>query len=194
MDESVCNAEGCQKPLKSRGYCSMHSTRLSRHGNLEGKRPLGRTIEDRFWSHVVKSSDPDGCWTWDGARQQPFGYGMFGVTSKRIVGAHRFSYQLRHGAIPEGLQVCHHCDNPPCVRPDHLFLGTAVDNSRDMVSKGRANFPKRRTHCPQGHPYDEANTVIRKDGYQSCRICRTAWSRASAARRKTRRQAERGNK
>ena len=91
--------------------------------------------EKRFWSYVDKTSA--GCWEWKGGRRTSEGYGGFGITSKRVVLAHRFSFESMFGPIPEGFLVCHHCDNPPCVRPDHLFLGTKADNAHDRDSKGR---------------------------------------------------------
>jgi len=81
----------------------------------------------------------DSCWLWTGSVTSA-GYGvassLFGGTTS---GAHRLAWELTHGLIPSGLIVCHHCDNPPCVRPDHLFLGTHLDNSNDMRSKGRCS-------------------------------------------------------
>lgn len=68
----------------------------------------------------------------------PAGYGNFSVAGVSI-SAHRFSWELHHGPIPAGMFVCHRCDNPPCVRPDHMFLGTNADNNRDMRDKGRAS-------------------------------------------------------
>lgn len=141
----------------------------------------------RFWSWVDKSGD---CWVWTGVRRPKVygyarGYGQVSVNQK-LLAAHRVSWQLPHGPIPEGLQVCHRCDNPPCVRPDHLFLGTSADNRHDAVVKGRAKAPvhPRRTECRQGHPYDEANTYWTANGVQACRTCRRQWSLASYHRRK----------
>lgn len=91
------------------------------------------SIDARFWEHVQKS---DGCWEWQGARDGG-GYGYFSSGSGRVR-AHRFSYTLANGPIPDGLYVCHTCDNPPCVRLDHLWLGTRADNNRDRDRKGRA--------------------------------------------------------
>ena len=88
---------------------------------------------ERFWSKVKKT---EGCWLWMGARD-PDGYGSFRVGS-RGTHAHRIAYALKVGHIPPGLSVLHRCDNPPCVRPDHLFLGTQLDNVNDMAKKGRA--------------------------------------------------------
>jgi hypothetical protein len=91
-------------------------------------------IEDRFWTHVTKA-DGDGCWTWNTAK--PGEYGRLGIGGSNDL-AHRYSWTLHNGPIPNGLYVLHKCDNRPCVRPDHLFLGTHIDNVRDMCAKGRA--------------------------------------------------------
>lgn len=88
---------------------------------------------DRFWSRVKKT---EGCWTWTGAKISGYGDLRVSVTVHQL--AHRFSWELHHGPIPAGLHVLHRCDNPPCVRPDHLFLGTNDDNVADSVNKGRA--------------------------------------------------------
>lgn len=91
-------------------------------------------VEDRFWSFVSKSDD-EGCWEWSGHRDKN-GYGTLAISS-RPVGAHRVSWTINYGPIPDGLCVLHRCDNPPCVRPDHLFLGTSQDNTIDMIRKNR---------------------------------------------------------
>jgi len=94
-----------------------------------------RPLEERFWAKVEKST---GCWNWTAAKN-PKGYGIFCIEKKTnsLELAHRVSYRLHYGAIPEDLRVLHHCDNPTCVRPDHLFLGTDGDNTADKVAKNR---------------------------------------------------------
>src|SRR6476660_6501286 len=103
---------------------------------------------DRFWAGVDKSDT--GCWNWAKSKTKA-GYGTLRSYDNVLLYAHRFSWELHHGPIPPKLYVCHHCDNPGCVRPDHLFVGTHNDNMQDMLKKGRgsANRNKAKTHCPQ---------------------------------------------
>ena len=93
-------------------------------------------VEERFWRYAKKGST---CWLWTGATND-YGYGVIGVgrRSQGLVRAHHVSWKIYHGAWPKSAEIIlHKCDNPPCVNPDHLFLGTLKDNSMDMMRKGR---------------------------------------------------------
>jgi|SRR5579864_39387 len=97
-----------------------------------------KSLADRFWDKVGNRFSTGECWSWIGAKSSA-GYG---ILSKKPgpspLYAHRISWELNNGPIPHGACVLHRCDNPPCVNPDHLFLGSKRDNSRDMAAKGRA--------------------------------------------------------
>jgi len=94
-----------------------------------------RNTEQDFWNKVDKITTPNGCWEWQGYIM-PDGYGRFNYQMKGK-SAHKCSYTFTYGDIPEGLVVMHICDNPRCVRPSHLKLGTYADNSKDMTDKNR---------------------------------------------------------
>lgn len=131
-------------------------------------------LPQKFWDKV--SPEPNsGCWLWTASGDQ-HGYGRFGVPKEyRTVLSHRFSYEKLVGCA-ENLFVCHKCDNPFCVNPHHLFIGTQDDNMQDMSKKGRHklnNNPlnnKEKTHCLNGHEFNEKNTRLWK-GHRICRIC-----------------------
>ena len=137
---------------------------------------LRELAKTRLLSRVEKT---DSCWLWRGALNSR-GYGSMGFMKRGWL-AHRLSYTVFKGDIPDGLFVCHSCDNPPCVNPDHLWVGTASDNQRDAVSKGRAAFIdsphfRLRSHCKYGHEYSVVGVFeyVKSDGRvsRSCMECR----------------------
>ena len=125
---------------------------------------------DRFWDKVDKTGE---CWIWTASKNKK-GYGRFGFGSRAQL-AHRVSWLLSNGEIPDGMLACHTCDNPPCVNPSHLWLGTQKDNVVDMSSKGRHGCTKK-THCVHGHEYTIENTGTQKtakNGFQRyCKECK----------------------
>lgn len=96
-----------------------------------------KPIAERFWKFVLKPDTEDGCWTWVGGTTTA-GYGIIGAGGRNGASllAHRVSWEIHNGPITDGLFVCHHCDNPSCIRPSHLFLGTQKDNLQDASRKG----------------------------------------------------------
>lgn len=100
-------------------------------------------MNERFWSKVDKRG-PDECWLWT-AHTNRDGYGRVGF-DRKVMYAHRLSFEMANGPIPDGMHVLHRCDNPGCVNPSHLFFGTHLDNMRDMLAKGRRWLPKGESH------------------------------------------------
>lgn len=90
---------------------------------------------EEFWALLDRAGD---CWTWPRSTTRPGGYGRIMIRGRKVL-THHFAWELTSGAIPDGMRVLHRCDNPRCVRPDHLFLGTQADNVHDMWAKGRAD-------------------------------------------------------
>ena len=140
MTNDCCSIDGCEKKCNAKGLCSTHYMRERRNGNMPiGTRARG-TVEERFHRHYEKT---DNCWIWLG-RLFGKGYGSIGLGGKgaKQVLAHRLSYQIHKGPIPDGMVVMHKCDNPRCVNPDHLEAGTQSQNIKDAFSRGRKiNLP-----------------------------------------------------
>lgn len=151
----------CQKTF----YTPLYRV-LSGRGKFCGRRcywahktTVRRPLTDRFWEKVEKTP---GCWLWTGSCTEK-GYGSIGSGGRD--GSHliasRVSWELYFGPIPAGLWVLHRCDDPACVRPDHLFLGTAADNTADMVSKGR------HAHGQTSGPYTRPDRIARGERHGS---------------------------
>lgn len=129
---------------------------------------------------------PDECWPWTGAVTGK-GYGKISL-AYRHRNAHRVAFELWHGPIPDGLLVCHRCDNRPCCNPAHLFVGTAKDNAEDMMAKGRWKRPPATvvlsSACPNGHPYVDGSWARAKEGHRTCRVCQRDAKRRWRARKR----------
>jgi len=126
----ACGSEmtyNCKKGLAYSVENNKPCRRCSQSTRIRVKTP----VEQRFWSKVEKTAS---CWNWTGYKN--YGYGIIRINYENI-GTHRYSWELHNGKIPDKLCVLHKCDNPKCVNPDHLFLGTPKDNIDDKVSKMR---------------------------------------------------------
>lgn len=158
-----------------RRACLLQLPRLGRVVPLS--RAAGGTVRTvallaaRFWDKVAIDR---GCWLWTAGTRHGYGAISEGGRGSPMIMAHRFSWEFHFGPIPDGLGVLHKCDNPPCVNPAHLFLGTQGDNMRDKAVKGR-DFARNRgiTHCKHGHEFTPENTYIQPHRRRRhCRACR----------------------
>lgn len=135
-------------------------------------------LYERILSKVAK--DPFlGCWNWTGPyhKNRPYPGNRYGYISIRrgtgkwnCIGTHRAMWIALHGEIPKTTYICHRCDNPLCVNPEHLFSGAAKDNTHDMLAKNRHNNGKK-THCKRGHPLSGDNVYVAKGGVRHCKTC-----------------------
>lgn len=127
----------CDRPAWGHSLCKKHLDRLYRLGTVELP-----TDADRFWAKVNRNGD-DECWPWQGSCH-PKGHG-YAVKEGRVVYAHRLSLEMHLGrSLIEGAMACHHCDNPPCVNPAHLYEGNSQSNVDDMIARGRAYWQRRK--------------------------------------------------
>lgn len=131
---ATCSLPDCSDRRYAKGFCKRHYQQQWATGSPAIRRPNPHgPPEERFWRYVDVRSAGE-CWTWNGHRDKD-GYGTLRV-GRTQMRAHRFSYELHNGPIPDGELVRHACDNPPCCNPSHLGLGDHVDNMRDRVASG----------------------------------------------------------
>lgn len=129
-------------------------------------------LPERFWTKCIPEPN-SGCWLWFGCLVR--GYGQIHAVSGKRVKAHRLSYEVLAGPIPDGLVLDHRvCQTPCCVNPAHLEPVTPHENM--LRGKAPTAHNARKTHCAKGHPYDEANTYVSKKG-RECRECHRVWGR-----------------
>ncbi len=137
------------------------------------------TYKGKDYDDLVVKGAPGQCWLWVGGHNN-MGYGMH-----KCCLAHRVAYERMHGPIPEGMMVCHSCDNPGCINPDHLWLGTNADNQRDASRKLRQPAQSK-THCLHGHEFTDENTIRRGFRARQCRECgRISQRKYQSKKRKT---------
>lgn len=178
-----CTIEGCDKPSRKRTYCVRHYGRWKRLGDanyiMPPRRGHGETWTREQWVKVFNSRfqrTDSGCLEWAGHLNK-HGYGRFVFDGKQWF-THRLAYVLGVGDIPNGLMVCHHCDNPPCGEIGHLFLGTAADNLADMRAKGRGVIPT--SAVGEQHP----RTSLTEDAVRGIRIAYAEGENQSAIARR----------
>lgn len=178
-----CIVEGCTKPGRraaSNGFCEMHYYRFRRYGSTDPGPRAHLPLSERFHRHVEKT---DSCWIWTGALDG-HGYGQTSANGRRLA-AHRVSFELSKGSIPEGMDIDHLCRNPRCVNPDHLEAVTRGENTRRGILHQviSAKAAARKT-CGKGHPWTPENTYLDPAGKRRCRSCeRINWDKCAAKRR-----------
>ena len=128
MKIKTCQIDDCENKHVARGLCGKHYHRLWKNNEIKI-----RTAKERFEEKYIPVTE-SGCWLWQGPLDSG-GYGRFLIKKTKL--AHRASWMIFIGQIPDGMCVCHKCDVPSCVNPNHLFLGTTNDNIQDMVNKDR---------------------------------------------------------
>lgn len=137
------------------------------------RRQPSKNLAERWKAICDLAIHENGCWLWPGTLSQS-GYGEVKINYKRH-SVHRLSWEMTHRSSPGDLLVCHKCDVPRCFNPEHLFLGTGSDNSKDCYQKKR-HLKALVTHCVHGHAYDDANTLFQDRGRgrrsRVCRACR----------------------
>lgn len=176
----VCSISGCGSPHHARGFCGAHYARWRKYGDPL-KETFARhsgTLEERFWTKVNKDGpipqrrpELGPCWLWTGSVDK-HGYGQLTTHSHtplaKTYRSHRLAYEFINGPIPDGLEPDHLCRVHSCVNPSHLEPVPHEENMRR--GNGWAGRNIRKTHCPQGHPYDLLNTYFTKTG-RDCRTC-----------------------
>lgn len=169
MGKSTCSFSECVRYTRSKGLCNGHYEQQRKGKQLTPlESRLQGTYEERFWQCVQKTEDH---WLWTaplvygGAKG---GYGALSVRNRHVL-AHRFSYELLVGPIPDGFVVDHCCKNTGCVRPTHLEAVTIGENV--LRGSGFAAVNARKTHCLRGHEYTSENTLSTRTG-RECRTCR----------------------
>lgn len=155
-----CSVEGCTVKHYARMYCVRHYVRFMKHG----VHPTLHPIRLQFWEKAAVTANPDKCWVWQKALNM-WGYGTIGSNPQKLHSAHRMAYFLFYGVHPGELQVLHRCDNPPCINPHHLFLGTNADNVKDKMAKGRHRAGKK-PHGRANHPVGERNPAAKLSSAQ----------------------------
>ncbi len=170
----VCKSIRCDRLTVARSMCHKHWKIWRKGGDIHAKSKAEKAVQERFMERV--DQQVDGCWIWQGPVRGNEGmkYGSVWYQGGTI-GAHQLSVILfkrfrRADLGSEDSLVLHHCDVPLCVNPEHLYVGSRSENSRDKIARGRCAHANK-THCPNGHKYTPENTYISKQNMRSCKAC-----------------------
>ena len=191
MADGTCKVDGCDIPVPcpggARGMCVKHYKRWKKHGDPLKVFPhgyRGKTDEERFWEKVdrhgpIPAHRPDlgPCWVWTPPSRNDAGYGVFSLAATpeqpgrkpRLIGAHKFSYELVHGPVGDGLELDHLCRNPSCVNPAHLEPVTHRVNTLRGTSPAAEHA--RQETCSEGHEYDRLATRGNGRVSRRCSVC-----------------------
>lgn len=184
---TTCTVPICDRPQESKGLCHGHAEYLRRTGTMPTKALQTRGNPQARFDAKVDRGDGSGCWLWKGATDGEGRYGAM-LYEGRVQRAHRIALALAGSPVPEGMDVDHLCRVTLCVRPDHLEVVTHRTNVLRGESRQAANAAK--THCPAGHPYDEANTYVMPGGGRACRACNRATGAERQRRYRARKRAQ----
>ena len=174
--EEKCPAPGCPRGIQVAGYCDKHYRRMKNHGSLD--LPPKPTEPERFWAKVDKSGD---CWEWTGHVRKD-GSGQF-RRGDHVVNAHRVSYELTHGPIPDALEIDHLCRNRSCVNPSPKHLEAVPKPVNILRGIGEGAKHARKTHCTHGHPLSGDNIYPNSLPERRCITCARDNARRNKARR-----------
>lgn len=140
-----CSLDGCFENAFAKTYCKRHYKQFARTGKVILKRAGNHgSVQERFWNFVDKGKDED-CWIWQGGKDKD-GYGNIRTPTTQLR-AHRVSYEMHKGKIPKGLLIRHTCHNTSCVNPNHLLVGTVLQNARDKVEACRQPVNEKHANC-----------------------------------------------
>lgn len=186
---SICKMPTCSNLVQRDSLCGPHIQ--EKKAAAKKQCPPDMPLKERL-SFIGWSETDSGCWEWAGCRSAN-GYGKMAYGDGTTTGTHRVSFEVHHGPIPDGMFVRHKCDNPPCINPDHLEIGTPAQNSRDMVERNRTRGYVTGRYggtCVKGlHPVtSDDDLVVSKRGARMCAACYQELCKRSRERRAARRE------